>query len=433
MNDDPNNIEREIAKMKARADEAEKRGQAERRDDKTAKGKGGSPPDLRSAAKDWRAQRGNANPPRPNGGEGDDAPTVAVLLVVSAASFAGKPVPARRWIVPDIIPDRTVTSLGGDGGVGKSIVALQLAVAAAAGCEWIGTLPEQGSVVFVSAEDDIDELHRRLDGIAAKLGVALTNLADLHIIPLAGRDAIMGATEGKTGIVKATAVWRGLVEIIEQIRPRLVILDVLADVFAGNENARPEARQFIGLLRGLAIDHALAVVLLAHPSLTGMNTGSGTSGSTAWSNSVRSRLYLETIKGDDGKEIDANLRILRVKKANYGRVGLELRLRWENLCFSLDMPTGGFNKLATEAKAERVFLDLLATYAAQGRDVSDSPGANYAPSEFERQGADPQTKAALKGAMKRLLLTGQIRVETFGPPSRTRKRIVIEPSKEREP
>ena len=330
MNDDPNNIEREIAKMKARADEAEKRGQAERRDDKTAKGKGGSPPDLRSAAKDWRAQRGNANPPRPNGGEGDDAPTVAVLLVVSAASFAGKPVPARRWIVPDMIPDRTVTSLGGDGGVGKSIVALQLAVAAAAGCEWIGTLPEQGSVVFVSAEDDIDELHRRLDGIAAKLGVALTNLADLHIIPLAGRDAIMGATEGKTGIVKATAVWRGLVEIVERIRPRLVILDVLADVFAGNENARPEARQFIGLLRGLAIDHALAVVLLAHPSLTGMNTGSGTSGSTAWSNSVRSRLYLETIKGDDGKEIDANLRILRVKKANYGRVGLELRLRWEN-------------------------------------------------------------------------------------------------------
>ncbi len=40
MNDDPSNIEREIAKMKARADEAEKRGQAER----GAKGKGAPRP-----------------------------------------------------------------------------------------------------------------------------------------------------------------------------------------------------------------------------------------------------------------------------------------------------------------------------------------------------------------------------------------------------
>lgn len=101
-------------------------------------------------------------------------------------------------------------------------------------------------------------------------------------------------------------------------------------------------------------------------------------------------------------------------------------------CFILDGPAGGFDKLAAEAKAEAAFLDLLSAYTAQGRDVSDSPGANYAPTEFERQGRDPQTKAALKAAMKRLLLAGQIRVDTFGPPSRTRKRIAVEPSKERE-
>ena len=68
-------------------------------------------------------------------------------------------------------------------------------------------------------------------------------------------------------------------------------------------------------------------------------------------------------------------------------------------CFILDGPAGGFDKLAAEAKAEAAFLDLLSAYTAQGRDVSDSPGANYAPTEFERQGRDPQTKAALKAAM----------------------------------
>jgi RecA-family ATPase len=97
----------------------------------------------------------------------------------------------------------------------------------------------------------------------------------------------MGAPQGKTGIVTATAVFRGLVALVERLKPRLVLLDALADVFGGEEIARTQARQFIGLLRGLAIDHSLAVVLIAHPSLTGMASGAGTSGSTAWSNSVR--------------------------------------------------------------------------------------------------------------------------------------------------
>ena len=230
--------------------------------------------------------------------------------------------------------------------------------------------------------------------IAESYDVVLADLADLHLVPLAGRDAVLGAPEGKAAIIKATAVWRALTLIVERIRPRLVVLDTLADVFAGNENARAEARQFIGLLRGLAIDHDLAVVLLAHPSLSGMASGSGTSGSTAWSNSVRSRLYLETLKGDDGKEIDADLRVLRVMKSNYGRTGLEMRLRWFKGCFILDKP-GGFDKIAAAAKAERVFLDLLATFTAQSRDVSDSPGSNFAPTEFA--GHEPMTKDAQEG------------------------------------
>jgi hypothetical protein len=36
-----------------------------------------------------------------------------------------------------------------------------------------------------------------------------------------------------------------------------------------------------------------APVLIAHPSLTGMNTGSGLFGSTDWHNGPRARLYFE--------------------------------------------------------------------------------------------------------------------------------------------
>ena len=47
-----------------------------------------------------------------------------------ASDLDSKPVPAREWLVRELIPHRTVTLLSGDGGTGQSLLALQLAVAA---------------------------------------------------------------------------------------------------------------------------------------------------------------------------------------------------------------------------------------------------------------------------------------------------------------
>jgi RecA-family ATPase len=352
----------------------------------------------------------------------------ATLEWFTPADLVDKSVPPRRLLVRDMIPDRQVTLLAGDGATGKSQIAQQLAVATALGTEWIGQLPEPGPVVFASAEDDRDELHRRLVAIAASFGVDLASIADLHLASLAGRDAVMG-TPDKTGVIRETAVWRGLVAKVEMVKPRLVVIDPLADVFAGNENDRPEVRQFVGLLRRLAIDHACAVLLLGHPSLTGLSSGTGTSGSTAWSNSVRSRLYLERVKGDDNKEFDPDLRELKVKKANYGPVGAELRLRWDNGTFRLDgQHTGSLDRLAAEAKADQVFSDLLSDIEAQGRHVSSSPSSSYAPSVFakhpDRAGI---TKIGFHNAMERLLKRRAIAVEETGPQSRRRSKLVIVP------
>jgi RecA-family ATPase len=382
----------------------------------------------------------SAPPPQSEGDYGEQAPPGPFddaapegepsesfeLPVISAAAFAGVDPPERRWIVKDMIPDRTVTIVSGDGGGGKTTLKLQLAVAIAGRCPWLGHNPDPGPVLFVTAEDDEEEIHRRVYAIAKGINVELSDLVDLHIVPLAGQDAVMGAPEGKAALIAPTAVFRGLVALVDRIRPRLVILDALADVYAGEENARAQARQFIGLLRGLAIKNDLAVVLIAHPSLSGMASGSGTSGSTAWSNSVRARLYLERIVDEHNREVDPDLRVLRVKKSNYGPVGLELRLRWQNGAFILDGPAGGFDRLAADAKAERVFLDLLSDLAAQGRDVSPNRSATFAPAVFERHpDADGLTKKSFEGAMERLLASKRIGVQTFGSPSRLRSRLVL--------
>ncbi|WP_192358512.1 AAA family ATPase [Mesorhizobium mediterraneum] len=49
--------------------------------------------------------------------------------------MARQPVPEREWYLPDLVPRRQVTIFNGDGGVGKSLLKLQIAAAGAMQCE----------------------------------------------------------------------------------------------------------------------------------------------------------------------------------------------------------------------------------------------------------------------------------------------------------
>jgi len=130
----------------------------------------------------------------------------AGLDTVCAADLAGRPVPSRQWHVENVIPGRTVTGLSGDGGTGKTILAEQLAAATAGAGKWLGFRPSPGPVLYLSAEDEIDELHRRLVEIAGDAGIDLADLRDLHFIPLAGQDSIL-ATFDRTGAIAPRPLW----------------------------------------------------------------------------------------------------------------------------------------------------------------------------------------------------------------------------------
>lgn len=102
-----------------------------------------------------------------------------------------------------------------------------------------------------------------------------------------------------------------------------------ADIFGGNENVKGLARQFIGMIRHLAIAYDCAVLMLAHPSLSGMASGTGSSGNVAWNNSVRSRIYLKRQHDDLSEITDPDFRKLVSMKANYAPTGGEIGMRWE--------------------------------------------------------------------------------------------------------
>lgn len=238
-------------------------------------------------------------------------------------------------------------------------------------------------------------------------------------------DAVLGAVVAdRTGRIRATPLYDALLKLATEQRPALIVIENAADVFAIDEINRSQIRQAVALLRRLAKRSGAAVMLLQHPSLYGLNSGSGTSGSTQWSNAVRSRLYFAATKKADDEETD--IRELRVMKANYGPTGETVRLCWHQGLFVPAGSTGTLERVSAEADIDQAYLNCLDTAAARFIEVGESPGKAYAPAIFEKM---PQARGfkrnALAAAQQRLFSAGRIEVRMVGPsPSKQRPRIV---------
>lgn len=244
-----------------------------------------------------------------------------------ASSFTGEP-PERQWIVPEWIVEGAVNSLYGDGGVGKTLLAQQLACSVSLGAPWLGLPTKRGPVLAVLCEDEAGELHRRHNHIKAAMGHAVGNpFDDVWLWPRVGDENVLVRWD-RDGKATPGDFFADIVRMIEETEPSLLILDTLADVYGGNEIDRPQVNYFVKtVLGGLIKDRAaagfpLTVLLLGHPSVAGKASGSGYSGSTAWNNAVRSRMYLT--RPDEGASDE---RILTRGKANYASSGDETAVR----------------------------------------------------------------------------------------------------------
>jgi RecA-family ATPase len=346
------------------------------------------------------------------------------LKIFSANSLVRTPAPERRWLVPNMIAMARVTLLYGNGGDGKSLLELQLGVAVASGADWAGKLPQRGPALILSGEDDIDEVHRRLaDIIAGREDINVDDLANLKIVDLAGQDAVLAFPDNRGTTLKKSPLFGEIERLVEKYHPVMLGVDTLADVYGGDENIRGQVRQFLGFLTGLAIKFDVAVVVLAHPSLSGITSGSGTGGSTAWHNSVRGRLYLAPLKSESGDAPDPSLKQLTVMKPNYGPAGETIPLRWERGRFVL--AGRDWKSSLTNVETDNLFLDLLDQFTREGRNVTAKKGPSYAPSEFANHAeAKGVSKEAFKKAMDRLLGTAKIENMESGSPSRRRSKLV---------
>jgi AAA domain len=303
-----------------------------------------------------------------DGKEEDFAP--ADLGPFDVGDFVG-PAPERRWIVDDWIAEGVVNSIYGTGGVGKTLIAQQLAYCLAIGHPFLGIAVKPKTSFCVLCEDIREEIHRRHDAIKAGLGHEHDNpfKGKVTVWPRVGMDNLLVTWDHKNEprlTPQFKAIWK---EVLEK-RPDLLVLDTLADIYGGNEIVRVQANHFIKTVLGRLILQAeaagftLTVLLLAHPSMGGIATGTGSSGSTAWENAVRARLYMR--KPDQGHDDEREL--VRAK-ANYAAAGEEtvLRMIYQRGCF---VTGDAANKVAVDSAKEHMRGIVKAAWDAKRPYVS---------------------------------------------------------------
>ena len=339
------------------------------------------------------------------------------LRAVDMSDWDSAPTPERLWAVTDRIPLRQVYLHTGNGGTGKSLAELQRCVAHVLGRDWLGMPVRQGPAIYLSGEDDKDELHIRLAAIAAHYGTTFAELqrAGLHLLDYAGENCILG-TPDKSGIIQPTELFKMLEAAALKIKPVAVVIDTVADTYAGNEIDRQQVTQFLKMGQRLAQRANCSVGFIAHPSVAGMASGSGISGSTGWHNKVRARAYMTTVEEDE------DLREIKFMKNNYGRQGDSIIVRWQGGVFVReDAADNDLKKRAQNRRVDLRFLDLLARYEQQGRTLSDRPNSpsNYAPKVFAAETDGEKFSAGLyRDAMGRLFSNNEIHIAEWGPPSK---------------
>ena len=159
----------------------------------------------------------------------------------------------RQWLIDALWARQAVGIVGGEPKCGKSFLALDLAVAVAAGvpCLRRFAADEPGPVLLFAAEDAGHVVRARLQGIASAAGARFETL-DIAVI-----DVPTLRLDHRTDRQR-------LVETVQRIRPRLVVLDPLVRLHGVDENTVAEVAPLLGFLRDLQRRFATAVVLVHH-------------------------------------------------------------------------------------------------------------------------------------------------------------------------
>lgn len=247
-----------------------------------------------------------------------------MLKTVSVGDVITNPALPPAFIWDGYLPRGVVALLSAHGGTGKSTIALMLGVCAALGRPLFGVDTIQCKALFVSLEDGGGIVRHRLASICHHWKIDPAELdGKLLIVDGTENPELFSAENRSPG--DTTPTYSELRKLVQSKNLGLVVVDNASDAFGGDEINRRQVRAFMRALTEVARLTNCSVMLLAHvdknTSRKGRPDGSeGYSGSTAWHNSSRSRLFMTHAQ-------DGTL-LLEHQKSNLGKLREPLALQW---------------------------------------------------------------------------------------------------------
>lgn len=330
--------------------------------------------------------------------------------------------PARKWLFSGggALPLGEVGFLAGQGGAGKTLLAMQIAASVASGVRCAPfTFEKTGPALLILTEDDQAEVDRRLHRIRREhAGIVLD---DLLAIPRRKGSAAI-AERDRNGNLRPTQGFRDLAALVREARPALLVLDPLGKVAAQAEEANATGAALVEFLEELAEEGGGATVLaLAHVSKlsTGSKAGAGKRKSTV-ADDLETALSVEALRG--ASSLSAHARWVGVMTILTDAMRRKMRLSARNAAAFAVPKTNYGPRLERRyfENADGYLREIVSTSLTQLADallahIRENPGLP----KREVAGRDSSTPALLKldasreegrAALDMLLAAGQVRV-----------------------
>jgi hypothetical protein len=193
-----------------------------------------------------------------------------------------------EWLIESLWQEEACGIIGGQPKCCKSWLGLDMAVSVASGTPCLGKfiIPKKGPSLIFMAEDRIEEVRSRIEGIAISRGLDLSSLdVFLITIPVMRLDV-----EEDQKRLAAT---------IASIRPRLLLLDPLVRLHRLDENNAREISGLLGYLRELERRFKVSIIVTHHASKRlHARPGQGLRGSSDLHAFGDSNIYLARCKED---------------------------------------------------------------------------------------------------------------------------------------
>ena len=255
-----------------------------------------------------------------------------------AVQISTVPPPKRSYVFSNQVTLGTMCVLGGSGGVSKTMLTLQMAIASACGKNLGHIQVSEGSSLLFLGEEDEAERDRRIGAICTHIG-ADHQLVEKRVKCFGAAGIDIRLTKKIDANAQATNLGDKIIQIAKEHAAqsgsplKIIAFDHARLVLGGDPNDAEDVTQLTRVLTHIARETGAAVFLLAHSpksviSKQGNEINSADiAGSSAFVDNSRASFMMWTMRDDEAKnhhvsstERSEYVRLENVK-ANYARTG----------------------------------------------------------------------------------------------------------------